>query len=148
MATYDLTPQRIYALANLLRYNRAEGSMSVTTEIEYRAGDMYRDDGPVSKRTKIILELEVEGGDELRFLQMADAEEAYQRFAAPRAPQPPDPQQAVTKLVTILRVIDRVRERAEKTELCWRIFVDIVRVIERAWAMDDTSKRFRLLELD
>lgn len=102
------------------------------------------------------------------------AERAYQQFAAPKqksacrcpetfacplhnwqhkdfgnpsvvlAPEQPDHAGAVRILVEIVKAI----ARAKAYESAIETLVKIIHVVQRGWAMDDTSKRFGMLELD
>lgn len=124
MPTYRLTPNRIIALSNLLRYHQADGVIRIEECYDDR---FFLGDGPRSmtgRRTMVSIELEVYGAG-LEFL----IEDGLVGPALPAVPaKPVVPPQDYREII--------------------ELFVEIVKIIVRAWAMDDNKIRFGLLELD
>lgn len=173
---HQATANRIDAISRLVRQDRASGNIEIECEEEFEfvAIDPYRSRN--RRRTHVTIELELYDY-ELEFLEeiieTSDEIEARARdkfgfvprckcpdrlacplhnwqhldFGNPAVvlpPPAPDYLGAVDRLVRIVKVI----EKAEATKWSVVTLVKIIGVIQRAWAMDDSSKRFKMLELD
>lgn len=119
-----ITPEMLRHMARLVEMGLADGEYSVedVSYVRYTGDDDYRQRYRPDL-DRYVLELNVSpSAPSQRSLRAETAWTAYQEFAAPKPK--PDGGPAVDLLIAIMKVI------------------------VKAWTMDDTSKRFRMLELD
>lgn len=174
MPNFKASGAKLDAISRLLRSGMADGSIYIERDYDFDpCFDIEAGPWKSSRRNRTRITIEIDlYGTEMDFLD----EIVYDPIPArPSIPTPtmstlaaaklwiesrdispteleitPE-KRAVEKLVKILTIVEEIRamrRQHEKAAVCWNIFAEIVKTIQKAWVMDDTSKRFRMLELD